>query len=162
MGASTGCWALFTTTNVRLPPDEAILGGSTVPTDAALPSSVPGHSLEPIFLDAYAVQHHGEASAQAIQSVAIHLMTLHGVLARGVDVGNAQWVRLRTGRDRNVFEKLEPPALGSALTIRHLFAGGGVTKPCRRSDYIVSVYEAWMKVHGALVEGWYERLVLED
>jgi hypothetical protein len=162
MGASAGCWALFTTTNARLPAEAYVLAGSSVPPGAAGPSSTPGTALEPLFVDAYAVQHHGDRSAQAIQSVAIHLMTLHGVLARGVDVGNAQWIRLRTGRDRNLFEKLEPPPLGSALTIRHLFPGGGVTTPCERGDYIVSVYEAWMNVHRALVEDCYGRFVLED
>ena len=32
----------------------------------------------------------------------------------------------RALRKRGVFHKLSPPALGSALTIRHLFPGGGV------------------------------------
>jgi hypothetical protein len=34
-----------------------------------------------LFGDAYGVQHHGEESRQAIQSIAIHLLNVHGIIA---------------------------------------------------------------------------------
>jgi hypothetical protein len=45
--------------------------------------------------DAYAVQHSGTPSAQAIQSVAVHLLTLYGVFRRGVAPDKALWIRQR-------------------------------------------------------------------
>lgn len=68
----------------------------------------------------------GGASAQAVQSVAAHVLTLHGVLDRSVAEAHARWITGPAIRRRSVFRKLEPPPLGSALTIRHLFSGGGV------------------------------------
>ena len=54
--------------------------------------------LLPLMVDAYASQHPGVPSAQAIQSVAVHLLTLQGVLERGVSPEQAMWVRLRALR----------------------------------------------------------------
>jgi hypothetical protein len=48
------------------------------------------------------------------------------------------------------------------LTYRHLFPGGGVATPVTRSQYVVSVYEAWMALHRSTVEQWYERYVVPD
>jgi len=107
------------------------------------------------------VQHHGEESPQAIQSVAIHLLTLHGAITRKTD---GMWIKQRALRTRGVFHKLKPPALGCALTIRHLFPIEGtdaaVTRVVTRSDYAYSVYDAWIAVHRTTVESWYERYVL--
>ena len=61
-----------------------------------------------------------------------------------------------------MFHKLVPPELGSALTIRHLFPGGGVIAPVTRRQYVLSVYEAWMALHRVTVEEWYERHVVPD
>jgi hypothetical protein len=58
--------------------------------------------------------------------------------------------------------KLEPPPLGSALTWRHLFPGGGVSTPVTRGQYAVSVYETWIALHRSIVEEWYERYVVPD
>jgi hypothetical protein len=35
-----------------------------------------------MFADAYGVQHHGDDSPQAIQSVAVHLLSIHGISQR--------------------------------------------------------------------------------
>jgi hypothetical protein len=51
----------------------------------------------------------------------------------------------RALRTRGVFHKPVPPELGSALAIRHLFPGGGVIAPVTRSQYVLSVYEAWRR-----------------
>ena len=44
-------------------------------------------------VDAFAVQHPGIPSPQTTQSVAIHLMVLHGVLKRGLEPSQALWLR---------------------------------------------------------------------
>jgi hypothetical protein len=61
-----------------------------------------------------------------------------------------------------MFHKLQPPPPGSALTIRHLFPGGGVITPVTRTQYVLSVYEAWMSLHRITVEQWYQRYVVSD
>jgi hypothetical protein len=117
-------------------------------------------SLDSVFGDAYGVQHHGEESPQAIQSVAVHLLNVHGIVT-GKTTG-AGWALGRALRTRGVFHKLMPPALGSALTIRHLFPGGGVLVPVTRTQYVLSVYEALMSLHRPTIEAWYERYVVPD
>jgi len=113
--------------------------------------------LDAVWGDAYGVQHHGDNSAQAIQSVAIHLLTLHGAVTRKAD---GIWVKNRALRTRGVFHKLEPPPLGCALTIRHLFPSEGTDLVVTPADYAYSVYDAWIALHRTTVKGWYERYVV--
>jgi hypothetical protein len=117
-------------------------------------------SLDSLFGDAYGVQHHGDESPQAIQSVAVHLLNVHGVITG--QTTRPGWALARAVRQKGVFHKLTPPALGSALTIRHLFPGGGVLIPVTRTQYVRSVYEAWMSLHRPTVEEWYQRYVVPD
>ena len=161
LGASAACWALFNSCVVLGVPDgSGLLIASQIPK---LPVAVPPRtdaSLDALLGDAYGVQHHGDDSPQAIQSVALHLLNVHGI-ASGKTT-RPGWALGRAIRQKGVFHKLTPPALGGALTIRHLFPGGGVAVPATRTQYVVSVYEAWMTLHGATVERWYERYVVQD
>jgi hypothetical protein len=161
IGASAGCWALYTPLVAGCTPDAELLASSRV-QDMKLPVPVGLKGIGGLLADAYAAQHHGDASPQAIQSVAVHLLTLHGVLERGVNPAQAQWVRLRALRKRGVFRRLEPPPLGAALTIRHLFVGGGIHQPCSADDYVASVYATWATLHGPQLVGWYAAYVLVD
>jgi hypothetical protein len=138
-----------------------LISKSRVPeTGAQIPLARDGASVEIMFGDAYGVQHHGDESPQAIQSVAVHLLNIHGIISGRTT--QPRWALGRAIRVRGVFHKLEPPPLGSALTIRHLFSGGGVTKPVTRHDYAQSVYEAWMALHRVTVEEWYASYVVPD
>lgn len=161
VGASAACWALF---------NWSVVLGEHGATDLIPRSRIPDAPVEiptrddsvldALFGDAYGVQHHGGESAQAVQSVAVHLLDLHAIIT-----GNTTqpgWGIGRALRKRGVFHKLTPPALGSALTIRHLFPGGGVLAPVTRTQYVVSVYAAWMSLHRSTVEQWYERYVVPD
>ena len=76
LGASAACWALYSALNVGEPPV----------------TSTPYNAL---MVDAYAAQHYGEPSPQAIQSVAVHLLALYGVLEQGQSVEQAIWLRTR-------------------------------------------------------------------
>lgn len=69
VGASAACWELFAALN-----------------NAGEPPLVPS-TFNGLLTDAYMVQHPGVPSPQAIQSVAVHLLALYGVLERGVDPG---------------------------------------------------------------------------
>jgi len=160
--ACAGCWALFSWSVVSGETDvTGLIAQSRIPENAV---PVPPHSdaqpLDSLWGDAYGVQHHGGDSPQAIQSVALHLLNLHGIISGRTT--RPRWPIERALRTRGVFDKLEPPALGSALTFRHLFSGGGVVTPATRSQYVVSVYEAWMALHRSTVEQWYERYVVPD
>ncbi len=158
IGASAACWALYAPLSVGEQPDPELIARSRVASTPPLPPPRP-EPLDALIVDAYAVQHHGDASPQAVQSVAVHLLTLHGILERGADLSHAIQLRLRPLRTRGVFHKLEPPALDSALTLRHLWPGGGVECPCLAGEYVQSVYAAWFGKHGATVADWYERHV---
>ena len=95
------------------------------------------------FGDGYGVQYHGKDSPQAIQSVAFHLLNLHGIISGKTT--RPRWPIDRALRRRGVFHQLDPPALGRALTIRHLFPGGGVVTPITLRQYVISVCEAWQR-----------------
>jgi hypothetical protein len=56
---------------------------------------------------------------------------------------------------------LTPPA-ERALSIRHLFAGAGVTRVHTPAAYVTSVFAAWERVHGQQLVTWYRELVLAD
>ena len=75
-----------------------------------------------LLVDAYAAQHPGTPSDQAIQSVAVHLITLCGVLERGVPLSDALWLRQRARRGSleargRRSSWLTPPAFDGRLTI---------------------------------------------
>ena len=165
IGASAGCWALFNRTATDGGMDDTgLVAQSKIPE---ITVRIPAQGESPLldaplgdalFGDAYGVQHHGGESPQAIQSVAVHLLNLYGILSGRTT--QPRWPISRALRTRGVFRKLEPPVPGSALTIRHLFPGGGVAAPVTRGQYIVSVFEAWMALHHTTVEQWYERYVV--
>jgi hypothetical protein len=109
-----------------------------------------------LLLDAYAVQHHGTPSPQAIQSVAVHLLVLHGVLSRGVAVDAALWIRRQAVRSKRAYAWLSPPSVDAAYSLRHCFPGPGIEVPCSLEAYVTSVYEAWQALHRHQLDHWYD------
>jgi hypothetical protein len=162
IGASAACWAVFNWSVISRDSGATdLVSRSRVPELVAqIPESSDNRSFDALLGDAYGVQHHGESSPQAIQSVAGHLLNIHGIISGHTT--RHGWALGRALRIRGVFHKLTPPALGSALTIRHLFPDGGVLNPVTRTQYVRSVYEAWMSLHRSTVEKWYERYVVPD
>jgi hypothetical protein len=59
-------------------------------------------------------------------------------------------------RQKNLIQLIPKPLAEltshAPKTIRHLFPGGGVVTPVTRSQYVISVYEAWMELHRLTVE----------
>jgi len=162
IGASAGCWSLFTWSVLAGNSEETeILRFSKIPdNDVPIPEFISAISLDPLIGDAYGVQHHGDNSPQAIQSVAVHLLNIHGIITGRTT--RTRWPIDRALRTRGVFHKLEPPTLGNALTIRHLFPGGGVGVPITRSQYVYSIYDAWITLHRSTIENWYEEYVVHN
>lgn len=100
IGASAACWALHSAVLVGgEPPVEVLSASSVAPVYVSVVGTPPHASA--LLLDAYAAQHHGVPSPQAIQSVAVHLLVLHGVLARAALPEAALWIRRQAMRCLN-------------------------------------------------------------
>ncbi|MEM7798124.1 MAG: DUF5946 family protein [Chloroflexota bacterium] len=145
LGASSGCWNLYSN----------MLNGGSPP--------LPPGPLNVLLVDAYASQHHGLPGPQAIQSVAVHLLTMYGIFERGHTVDQALWLRRRFLRDGPIpkhdrFEWLTPPADLSRRTILEII---NAPTPAERGPiveaYVNAVYDAWHGAHGSKLREWYER-----
>jgi hypothetical protein len=121
-----------------------------------------------MLIDAYAVQHPGQPSPQAIQSVVVHLLTLYGVFVAGVAIDKTAWIRQRALRKRREDKRdrmgwLSPPSFAGSLTINDIVQA---PTPSLRSEqankYIKSVWSVWSKKHGATIAHWYEEFVVKE
>jgi Family of unknown function (DUF5946) len=149
MESSPACWAAFTALGTAEKPLEGM------PFDAML-------------VDAFAVHHPGTPSDQSLQSVAIHLMVLYGVLERDFKPEQALWLRQRPGRPSRTpkharFHWLTPPDLHSRLTASTVAAGA---TPLERSElaeaWIREVWDLWKRAHEDQVAVWFERFVIAE
>src|SRR5262245_47258121 len=107
IGASAGCWALYAALCAGQQPDAELVEASRV--SRRLPSRADrasDASIAALMVDAYAARHHGVPSPQAVQSVAVHLLVLHGVCRRGQRAAQAHWIRHRALRTRRIFHWL--------------------------------------------------------
>ncbi|NJN15171.1 MAG: hypothetical protein HC822_02140 [Oscillochloris sp.] len=147
IGASPACWAIY-----------AALQSGGEPPLALTPANG-------LLVDAYAAQHPGLPSPQAIQSVAVHLLTLHGVFAHAIPIERALWLRLealqeRKGSRRNRYRWLEPPDFSGTLNLAMIV---DEPTPEARSalvaHYVEDVYRTWADLHGATLHAWYAAFV---
>lgn len=143
VGASPACWAMFSAL-----------------VNAGEPPLAP-HPLTGLLLDAYMAQHPGQPSPQAIQSVAVHLLALYGVLEAGVAPEQALWIRLRAVRgaaaDRHArFAWLTPPDFSGSLTLTDIVAGATPQARTERAiAYIQAVWQLWASLHRRTIADWY-------
>lgn len=150
IGASPACWAIYTS---------LVNGGEPPLTPAA--SNV-------LLTDAYAAQHPGVPSDQAIQSVAVHLLALYGVLKRGVAPENALWLRQRPLREkrsskRGRFAWLAPPSFAGSLTVADIVREpmpAGRTEKARA--YVEQVWSLWSEQHLQTIASWYDKFIVPD
>lgn len=163
---------MFASLNAGYPPDAALLAASRVP------DVVPEHAgdarsmrsadltartdLRGLLGDAYAVQHPGDDSPPAVQSVAVHLLTLHGVLREGQPVTSTLWLRRRALRRRGAYHRLQAPPMHTMYTLRHLFPGGGVVEPVPVGTYVESVYVQWARANAGDLARWYEEQIVAE
>ncbi len=150
IGASPACWALYT----------GLTSGGEPPI-APFP-------LGGMLIDAYAAQHPGVPSDQAIQSVAVHLLALYGVLGRGVSPGDALWVRQRALREikgvkHGRFQWLPPPSFAGKLTIADVVQAPTPQARARiGDDYVRQVFAIWSANYLKTIAAWYDQFVLPD
>jgi hypothetical protein len=107
-------------------------------------------------------------SPQAIQSVAVHLLTLHGVFAHGLEPGQALWLRRRALREGHGpraahFTWLTPPSFANTLTIAAIVAEA---TPAARSalaaTYVRQIWSVWLGEYEKTINAWYDQFVKPD
>lgn len=159
IGATAACWTLLSAVLAGAGPPAELLRESTVASVRVSGLTAVPHT-GVLLLDAYAAQHHGTPSPQSIQSVAVHLLVLHGVLARGAAPDAALWIRRQAVRRKGVFAWLSPPEPDRAYSLRHCFPGRDIATPCSPEAYVSSVYEAWQTDHAHQLDRWYDAFVV--
>lgn len=97
-------------------------------------------------VDAYAAQHPGTPNPQAIQSVAVHLINMHGYL-----VLHGPVTVPRVVGHKGAFEWMKPPSFASARTVfdMPLHAADDAMANAAR-EWAKSVWEAWAPQHGQI------------
>lgn len=149
IGASASCWDVFTR-----------LWHADDPSLEPMP-------LNALILDAYCVQHHGVPSPAAIQSVAVHLLALYGVLRRDVPAGRVQWIRERMVRPMKVHRHdrwywLEPPDQTALPTVRSIVEATDATKRAEAAQhYVTSVADLWLDQHESDARTWFNQYVAD-
>lgn len=142
MTSSPGCWQRY---------------GELLAVQYADPARMAFHQ---VVVDCYAVQHPDGGDPRAVQSVAIHLMTLCLFLERGVDpsLGN----RLhRPMVERPVFHHLEPPASRGSLTVLDVPVDADAAAARSAAfAWARDVWTAW-SAHHAAVRHWLTQLDID-
>jgi hypothetical protein len=145
--ASPACWAIYTTLN-----------GGGEPPMAPAPSNV-------LIVDAYAAQHPGTPSPQSIQSVAVHLITMYGVLEKGVPFDRTLWLRQealneRYGPKKDRFTWLTPPDFTGSITVADIArAPTPEARTAKAKAFVENVWRVWVKAHKGIVAEWYQRFI---
>jgi hypothetical protein len=106
-------------------------------------------------VDAYAAQHPGRPSAQSIQSVAGHLISLCAVLENGAASERATKLIGEAVRIKGRFTWLPPPSSLGLLTVVDVWQAKDTTgHESRVRDWAAAVWTAWAP-HHATVHAWY-------
>jgi len=129
IGASAACWAVY---------------GQVLTRDFGAAGAPREHRL---VVDAYAAQHPGTESLQAIRSVAGHLIALHFVLERDLPPGRITEL-LRRYAKRPEFRWLDPPSDPGALTVVDVHSAlerAAYAQACRQ--WAAAVWESWCSHH---------------
>jgi hypothetical protein len=132
MLAAPGCWSLFNEVAVRQ-------------------YEIASFDLRRLAVDAYAVQHPGTTDRRAIQSVAVHLISLYFVLERGFTPTEATDKMRQALTDKSRFVWLEPPQSKGDITVVDVV---NITDPTDHEAMIErwarSAWEAWSAHHNQI------------
>lgn len=149
LNSSAACWGIF---NALHDPER--------PLEAA--------PLNALIVDAWAVQHPGAPSNQTVNSAAIHLMVLYGVLERDFNIDQAMWLRQRPGRPGSIerhsrFHWLTSPSFAGCLTVANVAAGETPHERSRIVEaWVRDVWKTWSEIHGDQVAAWFEKFVISE
>ena len=129
MLSAPGCWATFNQV-------------------AVLQYAIASFDLRRMAVDAYAVQHPGTTDRRAVQSVAVHLISLYFVLERGLTPTEATDKMRLALTDKSRFVWLEPPSLMGEITVVDVV---NITDPAEHEALVKrwarSAWEAWSSHH---------------
>ena len=104
-------------------------------------------------VDSYAVQHPGRPSPQSIQSVAVHLISLHAVLELGMDLRRATEL-VRGCVDRGGFAWIEPPVPPACLTLMYPLAASSADSHVNAvREWALAAWQSW-HAHHEQVRAW--------
>ena len=141
MDSSPGCWAAY---------------GEVLAREYGDPEYGRVHRLT---VDAYAAQHPGRASAQAVRSVAFHLVRLCLVLERGFDMRRAADAMKAVAARKDAYRWLAPPAsLGEATVADVLRARNAGEHVAAVEAWARTVWLAW-SCHHDTVRAWASELL---
>lgn len=136
MESSPGCWQAF---------------GQVLEREYSDPALMPVHRLS---VDAYAVQHPGGASRQAIQSVGVHLARLCLFLEAGLVPAEANEAMRRIGQRKSAMHLLtRPSSLGTVTVADVLAARDAESHRAAVQRWASSAWQAWAE-HHATVRRW--------
>jgi hypothetical protein len=135
MLSAPGCWALFNEVAVRQ-------------------YEIASFDLRRLAVDAYAVQHPGTTDRRAVQSVAVHLISLYFVLERGLTPTKATDKMRQALLDKSRFVWLQPPQSMGEITVVDVVN----IKDLQEHAAIVNrwahaAWEAW-SAHHARIRQW--------
>jgi len=138
MESSPACWSTYSKVLAREYADRQLL-----------------ERVHRLTVDSYAVQHPGRASAQSIQSVAGHLISLCAVLEDGASSEWATKVVREVARAKGRFAWLQPPQSMGSITVVDVWRAKGAAEHEKRvRDWASSVWAAWAP-HHETVRHWY-------
>ena len=136
IGALPGCWAIF---------------GEVLAREYTHARYGRAHRLT---VDSYTAQHPGTPSPQSIQSVAVHLMSLHLVLDRGYDHARATRAMQEATTRKGAYRWLEPPPSLGPVTVLDVVGVDDPPEYARQVErWARSVWSAWAPHHGTIRGG---------
>jgi hypothetical protein len=116
-------------------------------------SDPPSGTVQQLAVDSYAVQHPGRPSAQAIQSVCVHLISLCVVLERGLSVAYARRLMGAATRTKERFSWLAPPIAFGPLTVVDVATAAPAQHTEKVRAWAEAAWSAWAD-HHATVRAW--------
>ena len=136
MESSPGCWRAF---------------GEVLAREYGDPDLFAVHRLT---VDAYAVQHPGGESRQAIQSVGVHLVRLCLFLEQDLSPDEANAAMLRAGRTKASMFKLPRPQSLGTVTVADVLATDSKEAHARTvRQWAGSAWQAWEASH-EIIRRW--------
>ena len=129
MLSAPGCWAAFNELAVQQ-------------------YEIASFDLRRMAVDAYAVQHPGTTDRRAVQSVAVHLISLYFVLERGLTPTEATDKMRDALTDKSRFMWLKPPpSMGDITVVNVVNVIDPIMHEAMVKRWAYSAWEAWSAYH---------------
>jgi len=139
MTSSAACWAAF---------------GRVLAAEYADPGLAEVHRLS---VDAFAVQHPGHDSRQAIQSVGLHLTRLYMQLERGLRSSEANAFMLRAARRKAELQLFASPATFEMTVADVAPLAGSIEHEPMVRRWAEAAWAGWADVHSCITK-WAETI----